>query len=105
MRRGRNGFAGSVEFIGEGSAPRHAAIRARKKAGSGRIWPEPQVVRRLPRDGRAARSYVIWTRGGGPGPEAPMTTPDTLAQRFAAYATRLKFEHIPAAAVHEAKRR
>src|SRR5688500_13606663 len=34
-----------------------------------------------------------------------MTTPDTLAQRFAAYATRLKYEHIPAAAVHEAKRR
>jgi 2-methylcitrate dehydratase len=34
-----------------------------------------------------------------------MTTSDTLAQRFAAYATRLKFEHIPAAAVHEARRR
>ena len=34
-----------------------------------------------------------------------MTTPDTLARRFADYATRLKYEHIPPAAVHEAKRR
>jgi 2-methylcitrate dehydratase len=34
-----------------------------------------------------------------------MTGPQTLAQRLAAYATRLKYEHIPAAAVHEAKRR
>jgi 2-methylcitrate dehydratase len=29
----------------------------------------------------------------------------TLAQRFADYATRLKYEHLPKAAVHEAKRR
>jgi 2-methylcitrate dehydratase len=29
----------------------------------------------------------------------------TLAQRFAAYASRLKYEHIPAAAIHEVKRR
>ena len=34
-----------------------------------------------------------------------MTTTSNLAQRFAAYATRLKFEHLPAASVHEAKRR
>jgi 2-methylcitrate dehydratase len=34
-----------------------------------------------------------------------MTGPQTLAQRLAAYATRLKYEHIPADAVHEAKRR
>jgi 2-methylcitrate dehydratase len=34
-----------------------------------------------------------------------MTTSPTLAQRFAAYATRLRYEDIPAAAIHEAKRR
>ena len=34
-----------------------------------------------------------------------MTVSATLAQRFAAYATRLKFEDLPAAAVHEVKRR
>src|SRR3954452_7799595 len=34
-----------------------------------------------------------------------MSGPQTLAQRLAAYATRLKYEHIPAAAIHEAKRR
>src|SRR3954470_3525275 len=34
-----------------------------------------------------------------------MTTSPTLAQRFAAYANRLRFEHLPKAAVHEAKRR
>jgi 2-methylcitrate dehydratase len=32
-------------------------------------------------------------------------TPQTLAQRFAVYATRLRHEDIPAAAIHEAKRR
>jgi 2-methylcitrate dehydratase len=34
-----------------------------------------------------------------------MVLSPTLAQRFAAYATRLKFEDIPPAAIHEAKRR
>ncbi|HEX3150298.1 MAG TPA: MmgE/PrpD family protein [Gemmataceae bacterium] len=34
-----------------------------------------------------------------------MTMTSTLAQRFAAYATRLRFEQLPKAAVHEAKRR
>ncbi len=34
-----------------------------------------------------------------------MSAPATLAERFARYATRLKFEHLPAATVHEAKRR
>jgi 2-methylcitrate dehydratase len=33
------------------------------------------------------------------------TTSPTLAQRFAAYSTRLRYEDIPTAAVHEAKRR
>ena len=31
--------------------------------------------------------------------------PQTLAQRFATYATKLRFEDIPAVAIHEAKRR
>jgi len=34
-----------------------------------------------------------------------MTTSPTLAQRFAAYATRLRYEDIPPTAIHEAKRR
>ena len=34
-----------------------------------------------------------------------MVLSPTLAQRFAAYATRLKYDDIPAAAIHEAKRR
>lgn len=34
-----------------------------------------------------------------------MSISQTLAQRFAAYSTRLKFEQIPASSVHEAKRR
>src|SRR5262249_60653641 len=34
-----------------------------------------------------------------------MTQSPTLAQRFAAYATRLRYEDIPSAAIHEAKRR
>ncbi len=34
-----------------------------------------------------------------------MTISQTLAQRFAAYSTRLKFEQLPASSVHEAKRR
>ena len=34
-----------------------------------------------------------------------MTMSPTLAHRFAAYANRLRFENLPKAAVHEAKRR
>ncbi|MBO0697410.1 MAG: MmgE/PrpD family protein, partial [Zavarzinella sp.] len=34
-----------------------------------------------------------------------MNTSPTLAQRFATYATRLRYEDIPAAAIQEAKRR
>jgi 2-methylcitrate dehydratase len=34
-----------------------------------------------------------------------MTSTSSLAQRFAAYSTRLRFEHLTATAVHEAKRR
>src|SRR3954471_6479082 len=34
-----------------------------------------------------------------------MTSSSNLAQRFATYATRLRFQDLPAAAVHEAKRR
>ena len=34
-----------------------------------------------------------------------MVVSSTLAQRFADYATRLRFEDIPPAAIHEAKRR
>src|SRR5439155_16816911 len=48
---------------------------------------------------RGHTSSATWYHGG------LMILSPTLAQRFAAYATRLRYEDIPSAAIHEAKRR
>src|SRR5262249_32480903 len=65
-----------------------------------RLW-----WRRMARAGRGRGSYVKWCGVARPRNGGRMSATGTLAQRFAAYATRLKFTDIPAAAIHEAKRR